>query len=76
MRTLELTTLFDSISLVENSTFFEMEQLAEQYPNDFLFGRYRQEVTHYDGKLYAFGGGKIDGDAYGFDSVIKSKILT
>lgn len=51
-----------------------MEQLAEQYPNDFLFGRYRQEVTHFDGKLYAFGGGKIDGDAYGFDSVMKLKI--
>lgn len=69
MRTLEIVTLFDSISLIENANFIEMEQLNAAYPNDFLFGRYRQEVVHYDNKLFAFGGGKIDGDAYGFDSV-------
>lgn len=67
LRTLETTTLFDSISLVENANFIEMEQLSAAYPNEFLFGRYRQEVVHHDHKLYALGGGKIDGDAYGFD---------
>lgn len=69
LRTLECRTLFDSISLLENANFIEMTQLAEAYPNEFLFGRYRQEVVHYDRKLYAFGGGKIDGDAYGFENV-------
>lgn len=52
-----------------------MEQLAEAYPNEFLFGRYRQEVVHHDRKLYAFGGGKIDGDAYGFENVLPSNLL-
>ena len=69
LRTLETATLFDSISLVENANFIEMEQLSAAYPNEFLFGRYRQEVVHHDHKLYALGGGKIDGDAYGFDIV-------
>lgn len=69
MRTLETKTLFDSIALIENANFVEMELLSAEYPNEFLFGRYRQEVIHYNHKLYAFGGGKIDGDAYGLESL-------
>lgn len=69
IKTLEVKTLFDSISLLENANFIELNQLEQTYPNDFLRGSYRQEVVHYKNKLYTFGGGKIDGGAHGFQNV-------
>ncbi|CAF0839649.1 unnamed protein product [Brachionus calyciflorus] len=69
IKTLESEKLFDSIELVENSNFRELENLNDIYPNDFLYGRYRQEVIHFENKLYTFGGGKIDGDAHSLDTL-------
>ena len=55
--------------MLDNANIFELNQLEEAYPNEFLHGRYRQEVVHYNKKLYTFGGGKIDGDSHGFQIV-------
>lgn len=69
IKTLESVKLFDSIDLIENSSFSQLNKLNQLYPNGFLYGRYRQEVIHYDNKMYTFGGGKIDGDAHPFDNL-------
>lgn len=69
IKTLESVKLFDSIELVENATVADMHRLNQLYPDDFLTGRYRQEVVYYENKLYTFGGGKIDGDAHSFENV-------
>ena len=54
--------------------FSLQNELSVKYPNEFLDGRYRQEVIFYKNKFYAFGGGNIDGDAYNLDQV-KDKCL-
>lgn len=65
LKTLESSTLFDSLKLIDNaSNFTQLNELNERYPNNFLDGRYRQEVIHYKNKLYAFGGGAFTGEAY------------
>lgn len=66
---MESEKLFDSIELIENATVADMHRLNQLYPNDFLNGRYRQEVVYYENKLYTFGGGKIDGDAHSLENV-------
>ena len=69
LKTLESNKLFDSLEIIDRATFIEMERLDQEYPNDFLDGRYRQEVVHYENKLYALGGGKRDGDSCPLDLV-------
>jgi hypothetical protein len=70
IRTLESKKLFDSIELLHKANFTRQIELNQMYPDEFLLGRYRQEVVHYKGKFYVFGGGKIDGDSYPLDKVI------
>ena len=70
MKTLITEKLLDSVELIsQNDSFFALQALNEQYPNDFLKGLYRQEVIHYNNKFYVFGGGNIEGTAYPFDLV-------
>jgi hypothetical protein len=71
LKTLESKKLFDSLELNDKaeSSFLMRRQLELAYPNDFLEGRYRQEVVHYKNKAFAFGGGKRDGDSYPLDLV-------
>jgi len=38
--------------------FTMISELNARYPNQFLDGRYRQEVVFYKNKFYTFGGGK------------------
>jgi hypothetical protein len=71
MKTLECKKLFDSVELINKSmNYTDTLALNNEYPNDFLIGRYRQEVLHHDGKIYAFGGGKNDGDSCSMELVI------
>jgi hypothetical protein len=59
LKTLQSTKLFDSISLNESvQNFTQLSELNAKYPNDFLGGRYRQEVIFFKNKFYTFGGGK------------------
>ena len=68
--------MFDSISLKESVTnFMMMNELNAKYPNNFLEGRYRQEVVYYKNKFYTFGGGNIEGDAYKLDEVPNKNYL-
>ncbi|RNA40279.1 kelch domain-containing 10 -like protein [Brachionus plicatilis] len=76
IKTLESVKLFDSIELIENATVADTHRLNQLYPNDFLTGRYRQEVVYYENKLYTFGGGKIDGDAHCFENLPAFNIET
>jgi hypothetical protein len=69
LKTLECVKLFDSIELLAKANFSESVALHQLYPEEFLLGRYRQEVVHYSSKLYTFGGGKIDADAYAFENL-------
>jgi hypothetical protein len=66
---LESVKLFDSIKLLDNANMTQLEMLKKEYPDDFLYGRYRQECVYYENKIYAFGGGKNDGDAYPLEKV-------
>jgi hypothetical protein len=71
MKTFECKKLFDSIELINKTTnFSSIVALNNEYPNEFLSGRYRQEVVHYKGKIYAFGGGIKDGDSCSMELVI------
>ncbi len=59
LKTLESTKLFDSVALSDSVMNFTMiSELNARYPNQFLDGRYRQEVVFYKNKFYTFGGGK------------------
>jgi hypothetical protein len=75
IKTLVSKKLFDSIDLLARANFTTLTQLDQEYPDEFLLGRYRQEVVHYKGKLYVFGGGKIDGDSFPLDNVNIQSIL-
>lgn len=66
---LESCKLFDSIELVQNSSYIETQHLMQQYPDDFLAGRYRQEAVVYNEKIYLLGGGKFDGDCFPLNKV-------
>ena len=66
---LESVKLFDSTELLENANMTQLEMLKNEYPDDFLYGRDRQECVYYDNKIYAFGGGKFNGDAYPIEKV-------
>lgn len=66
---LESVKLFDSIELFQNSSYIETQHLMQQYPDDFLAGRYRQEAVVYNEKIYLFGGGKFDGDCFPLNKV-------
>ena len=73
LKTLVCTKMFDSVQLRESATNFSMQHdLNAKYPNNFLSGRYRQEVVYYQNKFYTFGGGNIEGDAYPLDEVTSS----
>ncbi len=51
--------MFDSVALGDSVMNFTMiSELNARYPNQFLDGRYRQEVVFYKNKFYTFGGGK------------------
>ena len=76
IKTLESKKLFDSVELLENANFTRQLELDELYPDEFLSGRYRQEVVHYENKLYTFGGGKIDGDSYSLEILPAFNIQT
>jgi hypothetical protein len=67
--TLESRQLFDSIELIQNSSYIETLNLQQQYPDDFLAGRYRQEAVVYNEKIYILGGGKFDGDCFPLNKV-------
>lgn len=62
LKSFESERLFDSLRLIEDARFYQTALAAEQYPDDFLLGRYRQEVVFYAGKIYAFGGGNHTGE--------------
>ena len=70
IRTLQSEKLFDSIQLKDSANFSTLRQLDIDYPNNFLAGRYRQEVIIHEDKIYVFGGGNSDGDAYNLIEVI------
>ena len=71
LKTLESYKLFDSIELKESVSNFSMQRELElKYPNEFLEGRYRQEVIFCKNKFYTFGGGNFEGNAYKLDEVI------
>ena len=55
--------------MIENTNFTTMNQLNQDYPDDFLQGRYRQDSVYYQNKIYAIGGGKMDGDSFPLDVV-------
>lgn len=75
LKSLESSKLFDSIELRDNvSNFTQLNELNQKYPNNFLDGRYRQEVIYYKNKLYAFGGGSITGEAYVLSEVLDYKL--
>ena len=69
IHTLESFKLFDSVEIREKAGYIELMHLQAEYPDDFLMGRYRQEVAFYNSKIYVFGGGKIDGMCYPLQKV-------
>ena len=73
IKTLESILLFDSLELIETANYTSYLTLQTEYPDDFLVGRYRQEVVLYKFKIYVFGGGKFDGDSFSFFQVSKFK---
>ena len=74
IETLKSECLFDSIQMIENASHIKRIQLDNEYPDDFLAGRYRQEVVMYNKKVYVFGGGKNNGDAFNLKKVIINSI--
>ena len=76
IKTLESKKLFDSLELLDNANFTMRQELDLMYRDDFLNGRYRQEVVHYDNKIFVFGGGKSDGDSCPLDNVTFKYQLT
>ncbi len=69
INTLESFKLFDSVEMREKASYIEFVHLQTEYPDDFLAGRYRQEVALYESKIYVFGGGKIDGMCFPLQKV-------
>ncbi len=55
MKTLECKSLFDSLKIIDRLSYTEYMSLQNEYPDDFLAGRYRQEVILYESKIYVFG---------------------
>lgn len=69
IETLHCECLFNSGNLLEKASYFRQVQLSDEYPEDFLLGRYRQEVVIHDRKIYVFGGGKNNGDVFSLAKV-------
>lgn len=70
MKTLESVKLFDSVQIIDKATYIEYSHLQVEYPDDFLLGRYRQEIAFYGSKIYTLGGGKLDGYCFPLNKVI------
>ena len=69
IETLFTECLFDSSKLLENASFRMQEELSIQYPDDFLMGRYRQDIILHERNIFVFGGGKSDGDSFPLSKV-------
>ena len=72
IETLVSECLFNSIELLENANFRETIELNRLYPDDFLSGRFRQEVILFEKNVFVFGGGKKEGDSLPLNKVIIS----
>ncbi len=57
IQTLYSECLFNSVDMIENISYLTLLELNRQYPEDFLQGRYRQDVVVFNKKIIVFGGG-------------------
>ena len=58
IETLHCECLFNSVDMIENvPSYHTLIELNRQYPEEFLQGRYRQDVVVFNKKIIVFGGG-------------------
>ena len=58
IETLHCECVFNSADMIKNvSSHHELIELNRQYPEEFLQGRYRQDVVVFNKKIIVFGGG-------------------
>ena len=60
IETLHCECLFNSVDMIENvPSYHTLIELNRQYPEEFLQGRYRQDVVVFNKKIIVFGGGSF-----------------